>query len=204
MLGGTRGVGRALVGHLTESGHLVTVLARDPVRMGMVSDALTVEEGDARDPAAVRNLAENQDAVCSCLGVRLGRGIVTLFSESIAQLLEAVKGRDTRLLAITGVGAGDSRGHGGFFYDRIILPLVLKRIYEDKDRQERLLRASEANWTIIRPGVLTNGARTGEYRVLTELVGVTLGHISREDVAHFMRSELERPLHEREIVNLCY
>ena len=106
--------------------------------------------------------------------------------------------------AITGVGAGDSRGHGGFFYDRIILPLVLKRIYEDKDRQERLLRASEANWTIIRPGVLTNGARTGEYRVLTELVGVTLGHISREDVAHFMRSELERPLHERGIVNLCY
>ena len=172
--------------------------------MDMVSDALTVEEGDARDPAAVRNLAENQDAVCSCLGVRLGRGIVTLFSESIAQLLEAIKGRDTRLLAITGVGAGDSRGHGGFFYDRIILPLVLKRIYEDKDRQERLLRASEANWTIIRPGVLTNGARTGEYRVLTELVGVTLGHISREDVAHFMRSELERPLHEREIVNLCY
>ena len=100
MLGGTRGVGRALVGHLTESGHLVTVLARDPARMGMVSDALTVEEGDARDPAAVRNLAENQDAVCSCLGVRLSRGIVTLFSESTAHLLEAVKGRDARLLAI--------------------------------------------------------------------------------------------------------
>ena len=54
------------------------------------------------------------------------------------------------------------------------------------------------------PGVLTNGARTGEYRVLTQLAGVTLGHISREDIAHFMHSELQRPLHEREIVNLCY
>jgi len=107
-------------------------------------------------------------------------------------------------MAITGVGAGDSRGHGGFFYDRLVLPLLLRKLYEDKDRLERMLVASEANWTIVRPGFLTNGSGTGEYRVLTELEGVRLGRISRADVAHFMASELDSPGYERQVVNLCY
>ena len=205
VLGGTRGVGRALVSQLIESGHQITVLARDPLRLDMVSDSLTVEQGDARDKAAVVSLATGQDAVCSCLGVGPSRRPVTLFSESTAHLLDAVKGRaDTRIMAITGVGAGDSRGHGGFFYDRLVFPLLLKKMYEDKDRLERMLVASEANWTIVRPGFLTNGSGTGEYRVLTELEGVRLGRISRADVAHFMASELDSPGYERQVVNLCY
>ncbi len=205
VLGGTRGVGRALVSQLIEFGHQITVLARDPLRLDMVSDSLTVEQGDARDKAAVVSLATGQDAVCSCLGVVPSRRPVTLFSESTAHLLDAVKGRaDTRIMAITGVGAGDSRGHGGFFYDRLVLPLLLKKMYEDKDRLERMLVASEANWTIVRPGFLTNGSGTGEYRMLTELEGVRLGRISRADVAHFMASELDSPGYEREVVNLCY
>lgn len=57
--------------------------------------------------------------------------------------------------ATRGIGAGDSKGHGGFFYDRIFYPLLLKAVYSDKDRQESLIRASNADWTIVRPGFLT-------------------------------------------------
>jgi putative NADH-flavin reductase len=95
-----------------------------------------------------------------------------------------------RLICVTGIGAGDSRGHGGFLYDRIVNPLLLKTIYQDKDRQEALIRASHTDWTMVRPGFLTNGPRTGSYRVLTDLKGVTAGRISRADVAHFMLAEL--------------
>lgn len=48
------------------------------------------------------------------------------------------------------MGTGDSRGHGGFFYDYLILPYLLGEIYKDKDRQEVLLRDSaidEKNFT---------------------------------------------------------
>ena len=45
-------------------------------------------------------------------------------------------------MAVTGLGAGDSRGHGGFLYDAIMFPLVLKRVYDDKDVQEQMIRAS--------------------------------------------------------------
>ena len=57
-----------------------------------------------------------------------------------------------RLICVTGIGAGDSKGHGGFLYDRIFNPLLLKTIYEDKDRQESLIKASDVDWVIVRPG----------------------------------------------------
>lgn len=58
-----------------------------------------------------------------------------------------------RLVCITGMGAGDSRGHGGFLYDCLFLPLMLRKVYEDKDRQEEAIRASALDWTIARADV---------------------------------------------------
>jgi len=67
---------------------------------------------------------------------------------------------------------------------------LLKTIYEDKDRQEALVRQSNLEWVIVRPGFLTNGSLTGTYRVLLDLEGVTAGKISRADVAHFILNEI--------------
>jgi uncharacterized protein YbjT (DUF2867 family) len=117
---------------------------------------------------------------------------VDLFSRSTQFLLAAMaKHGVARLVCVTGVGAGDSRGHGGFLYDRVLLPLFMKTIYEDKDRQEALLRASDVDWTIVRPGILTNGTPTGLTRALTDLEGVTAGRVSRSDVAGFIVENLE-------------
>jgi putative NADH-flavin reductase len=109
-----------------------------------------------------------------------------------------------KLISVTGIGAGDSRGHGGFVYDRIIQPLLLKTMFEDKDREEALLKASSLDWTIVRPGMLTNGVRTGKYRVLTDLSGVTAGKVSRADVADFILSELNLPHYARMTPLLTY
>ncbi len=204
ILGGTRGIGRELVRRAAESGHQVTVLARDPSRLDAAVQGLTVVKGDACDRDAVAKLVADQDAICCCLGVPPSRKPVSVFSESISLVVDQIPDDDgPRILAITGVGAGDSRGHGGFLYDKIIFPLLLKRMYEDKNRLEQLLRDSKANWTIIRPGLLTNGPQTGKYEILEDLTGVTLGKISRADVADFMVSELEQPKYERRVVNLC-
>jgi hypothetical protein len=101
---------------------------------------------------------------------------------------------------------GDRRrrqqGHGGFLYDRIIQPLLLKSIYEDKDRQEAQLRASDVDWTIVRPGRLTNGPATGLVRALTNLAGVTAGKVSRKDVAAFIIENLDTPDYRGEAVLL--
>ncbi|MEW6563413.1 MAG: NAD(P)-binding oxidoreductase [Pseudomonadota bacterium] len=81
---------------------------------------------------------------------------------------------------------------------------MLKEIYNDKDREEAIIKASGAEWMIVRPGMLTNGARTGSYRVLTDLNGVTAGKISRADVADFVLRQLEHPTHFKQTPLITY
>ena len=53
----------------------------------------------------------------------------TLFSDSTRILVDAMNVAGVkRLIAVTGLGAGDSRGHGGFIYDAVVFPLLLKRV----------------------------------------------------------------------------
>lgn len=96
-----------------------------------------------------------------------------------------------RLIAVTGLGAGDSRGHGGILYDRVAFPLLLKRVYDDKDVQEWIIRSSGLDWTIVRPGLLTSGPATGRYRVLSVPQEWRFGVISRADVADFLVRQVD-------------
>jgi len=116
----------------------------------------------------------------------------TLFSRA-AQNLAAALEPEQLLIAVTGIGAGDSRGHGGFLYDYVALPLMLGRMYADKEREERIIRERVARWIIVRPGFLTNGPRTGRWRALVDLRGVRAGKISRADVADFILAQAKSP-----------
>ena len=79
----------------------------------------------------------------------------TLFSKATRVLVDAMQAKGVkRLLVVTGLGAGDSRGHGGLLYDAVLFPLVLKRVYDDKDVAEQIVKASGLDWTIVRPGAL--------------------------------------------------
>ena len=71
-------------------------------------------------------------------------------------------------------------------------PLILRGVYEDKTRQESVVRGSGLDWTLVRPGVLTNGPSKGlgTVRVLIDLTGVQAGQISRADVAAFCLREM--------------
>jgi uncharacterized protein YbjT (DUF2867 family) len=95
-----------------------------------------------------------------------------------------------RLVCITGLGAGDSRGHGGFFFGRLFLPLLLRKVYEDKNRQEDAIRASTLDWTIVRPTVLNDKPERGNIKALTELSSIHGGTIARSDVAEFVVQQL--------------
>ncbi len=91
-----------------------------------------------------------------------------------------------RLIAVTGAGAGNSRGRTNFLYDYLAFPLLLERVYRDKDIAEDVISKSGLDWTIVRPGLLTSGPFTGRYQVLTEMKDWRAGLISRADCADFL------------------
>jgi uncharacterized protein YbjT (DUF2867 family) len=115
-----------------------------------------------------------------------------LFSESTRILVDAMKAAGVkRLITVTGLGAGDSRGHGGVLYDAVAFPLLLKRVYDDKDVQEWIVRSSGLDWTIVRPGLLKDSPATGRCRVLTTSKDWRFGAISRADVADFLVRQVD-------------
>ena len=196
IIGATRGIGFELLRQAAahETTHEITVLARSPENLPFQDPNVRVVPGDILDPEAVGAVVEHQHAVCTCIGIGPTRKPVSVFSEGMKHVLSAMKAQGVRrLIAVTGIGAGDSRGHGGFLYDRIVNPLLLKTIYDDKDREEELIMNSDTDWIIVRPGFLTNGPLTASYRAVTDLEGVTAGKISRADVAHFILNQLSDP-----------
>lgn len=194
IIGASRGIGLELLHRSLAEGHQVTALLRKPDQLGVSHPRLTVIAGDLLDPAAAAKATANQDAVCMCVGIPPTRKPVTLFSRGTANLLAAMtQNTKPKLIVITGLGAGDSKGHGGFLYDRLFQPLLLGTIYADKDRQEAMIKDSQTDWLIVRPGFLTDGPLTGSYRVIDNLAGITAGKISRADVADFMLKQLATP-----------
>lgn len=203
VIGGTSGIGLETVKLALRRGHTVTAMARRPELMPLVHPRLETIRGNIADSAAVRAAVENKDVVVTTISVGPTRKPVTVFSQGMGNVLAAMRMTGTsRLVAITGIGAGNSRGHGGFFYDRVTQPLLLHTSYEDKDREEALIRASDTEWTIVRPGFLNNGKSEADYRVIQNLEGITAGDIARADVAHFILSVLESDSYRRATVLL--
>ena len=162
-----------------------------------IQDAnLDTVSGDALDRDTIRDALQDVDVVIQTLGVNFAPKLIfegtTLFSDSTRILVDAMKVAGVkRLIAVTGLGAGDSRGHGGFIYDAVVFPLLLKRVYDDKDVQEWIIRSSGLEWTIVRPGLLRNRPATGRYRVLTASKDWQFGAISRSDVADFLVEQID-------------
>ena len=94
------------------------------------------------------------------------------------------------MICVTGFGAGDSRSRGGLVYN-LAFHLLLGRVYDDKDVQERIVRTSKLDWVIVRPVILTNGPKTNAYRALVDPRHWTCGFISRVDVADFLVKQID-------------
>jgi len=192
VIGGTSGIGLQTVKLALERGHSVTAMARRPERMTLSHERLDTVKGDILNAGSVEAALTGNDAVVTAIGIGPTRKAVSVFSEGTANVLAAMQKLGVpRIVAVTGIGAGDSRGHGGFVYDNIVQKLLLKTSYADKDREEALIRASDTNWTIVRPGFLNDDVGETRYRVISDMQGITSGDIARADVAHFIVSALE-------------
>jgi uncharacterized protein YbjT (DUF2867 family) len=169
----------------------------------MLRGGVEVCRGDVLDRASLAAALTGVGAVVSALGTKLEPRPVTLLSRGTRNILAAMERAGiARLICITGMGAGDSRGHGGFLYDRLLLPTLMKQVYADKDRQERVIRDSQLDWTIVRPARLVNRAAHGGYRTITKFDGERMTTISRADVAAFIIKELREHRFSRATVNL--
>lgn len=191
VLGASGRVGRCILSLGLERGLKITAQTRSAAKLQALADRLRIAEASPTDARALGELATGQDAAIMALGVDSIRP-TTLFSDATRALLPAMSQASVRrLIAITGVGAGETRGHGGFLYDWLVFPLFTRARYRDKDHQEALIAASDLDWTIVRPAPFSARPAATPFEVHTEVAPeLTLRSISIDEVAAFVLDEL--------------
>jgi putative NADH-flavin reductase len=193
IIGASKGIGLETTCQALDAGHHVRALARTAAAITLSDPNLENVRGDATKIEDVEAALVGVDVVIQTLGVGLGDLFrpVHLFSDATRVLIAAMKGHGVkRLVCVTGFGAGDSRASISCL-QWLPFRIVFGRAYEDKSLQERLFQKSGLDWTIVRPGVLTGGPRTGRYKILSDSSEWRNGIISRADVAEFLVRQIE-------------
>ena len=167
---------------------------------GAIKDAIAISNsslekmrGNALKTGDVEAAVVGVDVVIQTLGVGLGELFrpINLFSDATRILITAMKKQSIkRLICVTGFGAGDSRASISCL-QRLPFQVVFGRAYDDKTLQEKLIKESELDWTIARPGVLTNGPHTGRYQISPWPSQWRNGVISRANVAEFLVQQIK-------------
>jgi putative NADH-flavin reductase len=163
--------GRQTTRQAIAEGHTVTAVTRRPDAFPLSDPRLRVVGADVLDPAAVETAVAGQDAVISALGVPYSRNPVTVYSEGITHITRAMtKHGVRRLVCVTSTVLFDVESPGeGFFFRKVLEPFVVRfmghTVYEDMRRMEKIVRESDCEWTVIRPGGLFDTDSVSDYRV---------------------------------------
>jgi putative NADH-flavin reductase len=196
-LGANGAVGQLALDGLLKANHEVTALVRNPSAMQRKDARLTVVQGEPTNAADLEKLLAGQDAVLSTLGARTNKR-TTLRTDVARNLVAGMKKHGIRRLVwLDAAGVGSSKEfvqRSSFFFGRVIMPLFLDRMYEDATVADDLIEKSGCSWVIVRPMSFTNGVRTGNVSVITDMsltVRLRL-RIARADVAAFLVKQLVR------------
>jgi putative NADH-flavin reductase len=202
VVGGSRGIGLEVCRIAAVRGHFVRSMSRANRPAESLGKSYEAFNGDALNAADVSRALEGIDVVVQALGVPQSldfiRKPVTLFSKATRVLLPAMKQAGVgKLVAVTGFGAGDSRGAISML-QRPAFEVIFRNAYDDKSIQERLIEESDLEWLIVRPGVLMNWPAKGKYTVLTRPREWRNGIVARADVADFIVKRIEGDTLNRE------
>jgi putative NADH-flavin reductase len=192
IIGGSGKTGRELIKQALDQGHSVTTLVRNPKRFKITNPNLSVIKGNVLDLKSFDQSMKGHDAVLSALGHKRYIIKTAILSEGTKNIIEAMQRQKVkRFICITSLGINDSRFKLGLYYTLFVIPFILFFYFLDKSKQEKLIFKSDLDWTIIRPGQLTNGKKRLKYKH-----GLNVGNyiitrmISRTDVADFMIKQL--------------
>lgn len=189
VFGATGGTGQQVVRQALAAGHRVTALVRNPDKLEVKHENLAVVVGDVLDTAKVEETLANADAVVVSLGNTPNNPdyIVSKGTQVIVDAMQRL-GRPKRIVVVSSLGVGESKDQVPLAF-KMLMKTVLKKPMEDKERQEAIVKASGLDWTIVRPGGLTDGPATGKYRAGLD-PKIVAGQVSRADVAAFVLQQL--------------
>jgi len=205
IFGASGRTGRPLVEQALAAGHDVTALVRTPSSFPIKHERLNVIQGSVEDAAKVAQAVAHADAVLSVLGhtKSSNKDVLTVGTRNIVNAMQQHGVR--RLISLTGAGVRDPQDQPklvdkvfGFALGRLQPDLL-----RDSENQTKVIQGSDLDWTVVRGPRLTEGPRTGKYRV--GYVGKDSGtQASRADIADFMLKQVTDTTYLRKLPVVSY
>ena len=208
LFGATGGTGKHVVQQALNNGHSITAFVRNPSKLSLSDPMLEIVAGDILRPATIDAVMPGHDAVLCCIGAPANKAF-TLRSEGTRNILASMKKFGVeRFICLTSLGFDDSEivlSNTSFMFRKIIVPLLLKTTFAEHSVQEKYIKQSDLNWTIVRPGNMTNTVVTGNYKHGFSYADKSVKvKIARADVAHFMLAQLSSKNYSRKITGISY
>ncbi|MEO7767495.1 MAG: SDR family oxidoreductase [Ferruginibacter sp.] len=208
VFGATGATGRLVVQQALSKGHKVTAFVRNAGKIDFKNSNLKLAQGNVLQQSSIDAIMPDHEAVICCIGAPAGKA-AQLRSEGTRNILNSMKKNGvSRFICQASMGYADSENilkNTPFFFRKIIVPFLLKKTFEDHALQETYIQETDLNWTILRPGSLTNGKYTGNYRHGFEFTDRSVKvKISRADVADFILKQLQAGECAEKIIGLSY
>jgi uncharacterized protein YbjT (DUF2867 family) len=186
VVGGHGKVALRLLRLLAADGHRARGLIRKPEQAADLEVAGAVPVlGDLEAEADLAGHVEGADALVFAAGAGPGSGPErkrTVDLGGAVKLVDAARAVGVaRYVMVSSIGADRARAASG----------AMRPYLEAKAEADRYLTASGLDYTIVRPGSLTDEPGTGRVRVATELGG--RGPVPRDDVAAVLAAVLGAP-----------
>jgi putative NADH-flavin reductase len=205
IFGATGQIGRHLVSQALNQGHHITAFTRNPHKLDRSGKNLKLVQGDVLNYATVKQATTGQDAIVCALGMPLMNkdGLRAKGTKNIVRAMTETGVK--RLICLSVFGANDSRALLPFKYKALIVPLILRHIIADHEKQETYVTNSTLDWTLVRPGNFTKGGFTGSYRHgFTSSDAPSKIKISQPDLADFMLKQLDSDTYLRKAPCISY
>ncbi|MFL9499659.1 NAD(P)H-binding protein [Rhodopseudomonas palustris] len=188
IFGATGRTGRHLVTQGVARGWTVFVAGRTPARLNDLAGIAGVASVDVADTTSVAGALNGlrPQAIVSAIG---GAGPDALLIDEVGNNAitdAAVACSVRRVLQVSSLACGDSRAYAS---ERIIA--AIGPVLDVKTRAEDHLRDAALDWTIVRPGGLTDGEPTGQGALYDD--PRVHGRIARADLATLLLDALATP-----------
>ena len=208
IFGASGATGKNVVEQALAQGNEVTAFVRNPEKMDIKNDTLTVTQGDVTNAQDVEKAVATADGVVVALGASPDMQVDIVMEEGTQNILDAMKKYGVKRIIVQSSYPMSGSPEGVAFLKEMGMGdeqiAMVQPVLDDKARQEDALRDSGLAYTIVRPLMLNDDPKTGKYRVGENLVIKVGDAISRADVADFMLKDLTENKFVGKTVTLAY
>jgi len=186
--------GSLLVEQALAKGYQVTAYVRRKNSMVQLHPNLKIITGNLNDDLKLKKAVTGADACFSALGGSSLTKHSPEIMDGIDHIVTIMEQEGVkRLIYLSSIGAGESRLYMAQPIRFIVTNVMLRVPLADHNANEKRLAKSKLQWTVVRPGSLTNGPNTG--KIIHGAKETTMKgnfRVSRANVAAFMLKQLSQ------------